>query len=151
MLQDIHDISKLGFKMHLVKTKVMCNKHVNKDDVIVDGKKIEEVDRYVYHGQMVTIDHNQVQELKRRIGQGWSAFCKLDNIIQDNDRMKEELNFAFTIYYTDERPRPTTTPKRIEFRNSVSYVSGQINLHNNYLAQTIFFTAYIFVSGACVC
>ena len=49
MLQDIHDISKpVGLKMHLGKTKVMCNKHVNKDDVIVDGKKIEEVDRYVY-------------------------------------------------------------------------------------------------------
>ena len=43
MLQDIHDISKpVGLKMHLGKTKIMCNKHVNKDDVIVDGKKIEE-------------------------------------------------------------------------------------------------------------
>ena len=48
MLKDIHDISKpVGLKMHLGigKTKVMCNKHVNKDDVIVDRKKIEEVDR----------------------------------------------------------------------------------------------------------
>ena len=45
MLQDIHDISKqVGLKMHLGKTEIMCNKHVNKDDVIVDGKKIEEVD-----------------------------------------------------------------------------------------------------------
>ena len=51
MLQDIHGISKpVGLKMHLGKTKVMCNKHVNKDDVIVDGKKIEEVDSYVYLG-----------------------------------------------------------------------------------------------------
>ena len=79
MLQDIHDISKLvGLKMHLGKTKIMCNKHVNKDDVIVDGKKIEEVDSYVYLGQMVTKDHDQIQEMKRRIGQGWNAFCKLD-------------------------------------------------------------------------
>ena len=60
MLQDIHDISKpVGLKMHLGKTKIMCNKHVNKDDVIVDGKKIEEVDSYVYLGQMVTKDHDQ--------------------------------------------------------------------------------------------
>ena len=51
MIQDIHDISKPGgLKMHLGKTKVMCNKHVNKDDVIVDGKEIEEVHRYVYIG-----------------------------------------------------------------------------------------------------
>ena len=36
MFQDIHDISKpVGLKVHLEKTKVMCNKHVSKDDVIV--------------------------------------------------------------------------------------------------------------------
>ena len=86
MLQDIHDINKpVGLKMHLGKTKVMCNKHVNKDDVIVDGKKIEEVDSYVYLGKMVTKDHDQVQEMIRRIGQGWSTFCKLDNIMQDKN------------------------------------------------------------------
>ena len=59
----------------------MCNKHVNKDDVIVDGKKIEEFDRYVYLGQMVTKDHDHLQEMKRRIEQRWSAFFKLDNIM----------------------------------------------------------------------
>ena len=38
MLQDIHDINKpVGLKMHLGKTKVTCNKHVNKDDVIANG------------------------------------------------------------------------------------------------------------------
>ena len=40
MLQDIHDISKpVGLKMHLGKTKVMCNKHVNKDDVILEDRR----------------------------------------------------------------------------------------------------------------
>ena len=83
MLQDIHDISKpVGLKMHLGKTKVMCNKDINKDDVIVDGKKIKEIDSYVYLRQMVNKDHDQVQKIKRRIGQGWSAFCKLDNIMR---------------------------------------------------------------------
>ena len=95
MLQDIHDISKpVGLKMHLGKTKIMCNKHVNKDDVIVDGKKIEEVDSYVYLGQMVTKDQDQIQEMKRRIGQGWSAFCKLDNIMRDKNvpmRLKRKV------------------------------------------------------------
>ena len=68
-MQDIHNISKpVGIQMCLEKTKVMCNKHVNKGDVIVDGKKIEEID--VYLGQTVTKDHHQVQEMKRRIGQG---------------------------------------------------------------------------------
>ena len=53
--------------MHLGKTKVMCNKHVNKDDVIVDGKKTEEVNSYVFLGHIVTKEHDQVQEMKRRI------------------------------------------------------------------------------------
>ena len=74
--------------MHLGKNKVICNKHVNKDDVIVDGKKIEEVDRYVYLRQMVTKDHDQTQEMKRRIGQGWNAFCKLDIMRDKNVPMK---------------------------------------------------------------
>ena len=86
MLQDIHDISKpVGLKMHLWKIEVMCDKPVNKDDVIVDGKKIEEVDSYVYLAQMVTKNHDQVQEMKRRIGQGWNAFRKLDNIMRDKN------------------------------------------------------------------
>ena len=71
MLQDIYDISKpVGFKMHLGKTTVMCNKHVNKDDVIVNEKKIEEVDKYVYLGQMMTKDQDQVEEIKWRIRHG---------------------------------------------------------------------------------
>ena len=68
--------------MHLEKTKVMCNKHVNKDYVIVDGKKIEEVDRYVYLLQIVAKDYDQAQEMKR-IEQGWNTLRKLDNIMRD--------------------------------------------------------------------
>ena len=63
----------------------MCNKHVSQVDVIVDGKKIEGVHRYVYLEQMVTEDHDQLLEMKRRIRQGWSAFCKLDNIMRDKN------------------------------------------------------------------
>ena len=44
--------------MHLVTTKVICSKHINKDGVIFDGKKIEEVERYVCLRQMVKKDHN---------------------------------------------------------------------------------------------
>ena len=89
MLQDIHYISEpLGLKLHLVKTEVMCNKHVNKDGVIVNGKKIEEVNRYVYPGEMVTRGHDQVHEMKRRIEQGWSAICKLNSIMRDKVSMR---------------------------------------------------------------
>ena len=81
--------------MHLAKTKVMCKKHVNKDDVVVDGKKVEEIDRYLYLEQMVTKDHDQVHEMQRRIGQGWSAFCKLDNIMRDKKCANETQEESF--------------------------------------------------------
>ena len=105
MLQDIHDISKpVGLKMHLGKTKVRWNKDVNKDYAIVDGKKIEKVDSYVYLGQMVTKDHDQVQETKRRIGQGWSVFWKLDNIMRDKNVPMRLRRKAF-----NERIHPAMT------------------------------------------
>ena len=75
--------------MQLGNTKVMYNKYANKDDVIVNGKKIEQVDRYAYLGKMVIKDHDQLQEMKRRIGQGWSAFCNLDNIMRDKKSANE--------------------------------------------------------------
>ena len=57
--------------------------------MIVDGKKVKEIDRYVYLGQMVTKKYHQVQYMKRKIGQEWSAFGKLDNIMRDkNVRMR---------------------------------------------------------------
>ena len=57
MLQNMHDISNpVSLKMHLLKTKLMCNKYVNKDNVTVDKKKFEEFDKYVYFGKMVTKD-----------------------------------------------------------------------------------------------
>ena len=95
MLQDIHDISKLvGLKMHLGKTKIMCNKHVNKDDVIVMERRSRRLTVMYILRQMVTKDHDQIQEMKRRIGQGWSAFCKLDNIMRDKNvpmRLKRKV------------------------------------------------------------
>ena len=59
MIQDIHETSKpVGLNMHLGKTKVMCNSAVNKIDININGRKIEEVDNYIYLSQMVTKDHD---------------------------------------------------------------------------------------------
>ena len=60
MLQNIHKTSKpVGLNMHLGMTKVMCNPAVNKPDININGRKIEEVDNYIYLSQMVTKDHDQ--------------------------------------------------------------------------------------------
>ena len=82
MVQDIHETSKpVGLNMHLGKTKVMWNLAFNKTDININGRKIEEVDNYIYLSQMVSKDHDQEQELRCRIGLGWAAFGKLDSIM----------------------------------------------------------------------
>ena len=69
--------------MNLGKTTVMCNPAVNKTDININGRKIKEVDNYIYVSQIVTKDHDQEQELRHRIGLGWTAFGKLDAIMQN--------------------------------------------------------------------
>ena len=60
MLQDILETSKpVGLNMHLGKTKVMCNSVVNKMDISISGRKIKDVNSFIYQRQMVTKDHDQ--------------------------------------------------------------------------------------------
>ena len=49
ILKDIYDISQhVDLKMHLRKTKILCNKHVNKDNVIVDRRGLRRsTDKYI--------------------------------------------------------------------------------------------------------
>ena len=82
------------------KTKVMCNSAVNKMDISISGGKIEEVDSYIYLGQMVTKDHNQEQELRHRIGLGWTMFGKLDSIMWNKSiplRLKMKVHNECTL------------------------------------------------------
>ena len=67
--------------MHMGKTEIMCNPVVNNTDININGRKIEEVASYIYLGQMMTKAQNQEQELRHRIGLGWTAFGKLDSIM----------------------------------------------------------------------
>ena len=60
----------------------MCNPAVNKTYININGRKIKEVENYIYLGHMMTKDHNQEKELRHRIGLGWTAFGKLDSIMQ---------------------------------------------------------------------
>ena len=73
----------------------MCNPAVNKTDININGRKIEEVDNYIYLGQMVTKDHDQEKELRHRIGLCWTGFGKLDSIMQNKSiplRMKMKVH-----------------------------------------------------------
>src|SRR5277367_3156814 len=73
---------KLGMKMNMKKTKVMCNKYVTVRTVKIGNVEVEYVDEYVYLGQLVTINRDKTDEIKRRILAGWGAFSKYYNIMK---------------------------------------------------------------------
>ena len=51
--------------------------------LLMERRSRRSTDTYI--SAMVTKDHGQVQEMKRRIGQGWSAFYERDNIMGDKN------------------------------------------------------------------
>ena len=84
-IQQLSDASaKVGLKMNLAKTKIVLNKFVEMEDVIVDGNKIEVVEEYIYLGQLQSGNKNMFGEINRRTKMGWSAFGKLNSIFKSN-------------------------------------------------------------------
>ena len=99
MLVDINNYSKpVGLNMHLGKTKIMLNNHTEKVTVEVDGKAIEEVEKYVYLGKTVSRDGDLMQEIKRRITLGWAAFNKVDNIMRSRKASMQIKKKVFNEY-----------------------------------------------------
>ena len=71
MLVDINNYSKpVGLNMNLGKSKIMLNNHTENSTVEVDGKAIEEVEKYVYLGTTVSRDGDLMPEIKKRITLG---------------------------------------------------------------------------------
>ena len=56
-----------GLKNNMAETKVLRNKHVTQRPVIVEGSVIEQVQRYVYLGQIVSVVETDMgNEINRR-------------------------------------------------------------------------------------
>ena len=57
------------------KTTVLCNKHVHQRLVIVEGSVLEEVQSYVYQGQMISLAPTDFEtEINELIQAGWKSF-----------------------------------------------------------------------------
>jgi hypothetical protein len=83
MINQLNEESKkLGMKMNMKKTKVMFNKFTRQAEVQVNGISIEKVDEYVYLGQLVTMQSDKTDEIKRRIVAGWAAFNRSRDIMK---------------------------------------------------------------------
>src|SRR5438477_9885696 len=75
MLNELNQESnKLGMKINMKKTKVMYNEYANTMPVQVLPQGVEQVNEYIYLGQLVTMKNDKSDEFKRRIAAGWGAF-----------------------------------------------------------------------------
>ena len=72
---------KVGLKMNRKKTKVMFNSFIQPQQIKIDDEAIEVVEDYIYLGQNIKASYDHSREIKRRIGMGWSAFGKLNSIM----------------------------------------------------------------------
>jgi Reverse transcriptase (RNA-dependent DNA polymerase) len=83
MISQLNEESnKLGMKMNMKKTKVMFNKFSTEIDIQINGMQIGKVDEYVYLGQLVTMQSDKTDEIKRRIVAGWMSFNKNRDIMK---------------------------------------------------------------------
>lgn len=84
MIEGLHKASlNVGLKMNKKKTQVMYNNSAIKKDILVDGQKLDIVEKYIYLGQEVRITNADKQkEVERRIQMGWSAFGKLSTLLK---------------------------------------------------------------------
>ena len=73
MLNELNrESNKLGMKINM-KTKVMCNKYANIIPIHVGTQEVENINDYVYLGQLVTMKNDKSDEIKRRIAACWGA------------------------------------------------------------------------------
>ena len=76
-INDLADASgRCGLRLNAQKTKVMRNSFVTAKTITVNGTQIEEVEQYVYLGQLVSLTDGTEAEISRRCAQAWQAFGK---------------------------------------------------------------------------
>lgn len=77
--------SEYGLTMNPKKTKVMVIKNNNKEleniNIHIDGKKLEQVKKYLYLGHIITEDGRCDTEIRKRIEMSRNNFIKMKNLL----------------------------------------------------------------------
>jgi len=68
--------------MNKSKTMIMFNDKVTPQAIKIDGEDLEQVDEYVYLGQLIRLKKDHDSEIKRRIKIGWMTFGKNRDIFK---------------------------------------------------------------------
>ncbi|KAI5743429.1 hypothetical protein M8J77_018082 [Diaphorina citri] len=85
LTQDLAIAAKeIGLKMNISKTKIMYNEWCTAGYVSVDNKNLEQVEEYVYLGQLINLKGDFKPEIFRRINLGWRAYWKNAMVFKSN-------------------------------------------------------------------
>ena len=91
-LQECSNIfRKHGLRMNLEKTKVMwIGEQEVELHVVVDGKTIKQVNRFVYLGDTVCEDGGSSKEIQRRVQAGAAVWRRVEGVVLDR-KLKKQL------------------------------------------------------------
>ena len=85
MLNDLNRESlRVGLKMNKSKTKVMFNDNMQSEEIKIGTETLEEVNEYIYLGQIIKLTYDKDSEVKRRINIGWKAYNKYRYIMRSD-------------------------------------------------------------------
>ena len=89
-----------GMKMNIKKTKTMVisqKVETSKVNITLDGQPVEQVERFVYLGQLITENGKCDEEIRRRIDIARTAFIKMRNIMT-NPKLSTSVRLRFIKY-----------------------------------------------------
>ena len=94
----VHEEGKhFGMKMNIKKTKTMVisrKVETPKVNITLDGQPVEQVERFVYLGQLITENGKCDEEIKRRIEIARTAYIKMRNVLT-NPKLSTSARLRF--------------------------------------------------------
>ena len=63
--------------MNIKKTKVMFNNYMLVHEIWIEDEVMECIQGYIYLGQNWCESRSWTKQIKRKLGMGWSDFCKV--------------------------------------------------------------------------
>ena len=84
-IKELNESSKLsGLKMNLNKTQVMFNNFSTPQPIKIDDQQLEQVNKYIYLGRIITMNDDIMAEILNRAKLGWRAFGRLNSVFKNN-------------------------------------------------------------------
>ena len=121
LLQKLKEESeKCGLYLNVDKTKIVKTT-ADDNHIFVDGKEVEEVNKFNFLGSMIRPDGDCEKEIDRRLAMGRSAVGKLQKIWKNHDirldmkiRLMRSLVFSIVLYGAEAWTLKTRSRKRID-------------------------------------